>query len=146
MKITIDERPSARDIEITILCAKTDREVLDIVARLRMHDRKVTGYSDGQTRIVSAEDVLYIESIDGHTFFYTNDSVLETRLRLCEMEERFSDCDFMRIAKNCVVNFRKITGLSPDLNGRMLATLENSERIVISRQYASQVRRKIGIM
>lgn len=84
-------------------------------------------------------------TIDGRTFFYTNDAVLETRLKLYEMEERLSDCDFLRISKNCVVNFRRIGALSPDLNGRMLATLENGERIVISRQYAPQVKRKIGI-
>ncbi len=145
MRITIDEQPSAQDIEITILCARTDQEVLDIVARLRMHDRKITGYANGQTLVVSVEDVLYIESIDGRTFFYTNDAVLETRLKLYEMEERLSDCDFLRISKNCVVNFRRIGALSPDLNGRMLATLENGERTVISRQYAPQVKRKIGI-
>ncbi len=146
MKITIDEQPSAPDIEVIIRCPKTDREVLDMVTRLRMHDHKITGYADGQTRIVNVEDIHYIESVDGRTFFYTDDAVLETRLRLYEMEERLANCDFMRISKNCVVNFRSITALSPDLNGRIIATLENGERIVISRQYATHAKRKIGIV
>jgi hypothetical protein len=42
MKITIDERPEASGIEVAIVCRKTDQQVLDIVARLRMFDRKVT--------------------------------------------------------------------------------------------------------
>lgn len=99
MKITIEEQKAAQDIEVTIVCVRADRRVLDIAARLRMLDRKVTGAADGCTRVLSAEDVLFIESVDKHTFIYTADTVLETGLRLYEMEELLADCDFLRIAK-----------------------------------------------
>ena len=140
MKITIEEREAAQDIEVTIVCVRVDRRVLDIAARLRMLDRKVTG-----TRVLSAEDVLFIESVDKHTFIYTADTVLETGLRLYEMEGRLADCDFLRIAKGCIVNFRAITALKPDVNGRIIATLENGEQVVISRQYAPDVKSKLGL-
>lgn len=145
MKITIEEREAAQDIEVTIVCVRADRRVLDIVARLRMLDRKVTGTADGCTRVLSAEDVLFIESVDKHTFIYTADTVLETGLRLYEMEELLADCDFLRITKGCIVNFRAITALKPDVNGRIIATLENGERVVISRRYAPDVKSKLGL-
>ena len=145
MKITIEEQEAAQDIEVTIVCARADRRVLDIVARLRMLDRKVTGTADGCTRVLSAEDVLFIESVDKHTFIYTADTVLETGLRLYEMEELLADCDFLRITKGCIVNFRAITALKPDVNGRIIATLENGERVVISRRYAPDVKSKLGL-
>lgn len=145
MKITIEEQEAAQDIEVTIACVRADHRVLDIAARLRMLDRKVTGTADGCTRVLSAEDVLFIESVDKHTFIYTADTVLETSLRLYEMEERLADCDFLRIAKGCIVNFRAITVLKPDVNGRIIATLENGERVVISRQYAPDVKSKLGL-
>lgn len=146
MKITIDEQPGMMGVDVTIACGKTDQQVLDIVARLRMFDRKVTGGSNGSTHIVSAEDVLYVESVDKHTFFYTEEAVYETPLRLYEMEDRLRECDFMRVAKGCVVNFQKIASLKPDVNGRIIATMTNGERIVISRQYAPAVKRKLGLM
>lgn len=145
MKITIDERKTAQDVEVTIVCARADRRVLDLAARLRMLDRKVTGTADDRTRVLSAEDVLFIESVDKRTFIYTADEVLETSLRLYETEERLADCDFLRIAKGCIVNFRAITALKPDVNGRIVATLENGERVVISRQYAPVVKSKLGL-
>lgn len=145
MKITIEEREAAQDIEVTIVCVRVDRRVLDIAARLRMLDRKVTGTADGCTRVLSAEDVLFIESVDKHTFIYTADTVLETGLRLYEMEELLADCDFLRITKGSIVNFRAITALKPDVNGRIIATLENGERVVISRQYAPDVKSKLGL-
>ncbi len=145
MRITIDEQKAARDIEVTIVCARADRRVLDLVARLRMFDRKVTGVADGRTRVLSAEDVLFIESVDKRTFIYTADEVLETGLRLYEMEERLADCDFLRIARGCIVNFRAITALKPDINGRIIATLSSGEQVVISRQYAPDVKSKLGL-
>lgn len=145
MRITIDEQSGARDIEVTIVCPKADRRVLDMVARLRMLDRKVTGTADGRTRVLSAEEVLFVESVDKRTFIYTKDEVLETGLRLYEMEERLADCEFMRIAKGCIVNFRAITALRPDINGRIVATLLNKDQVVISRQYAPAVKAKLGL-
>lgn len=145
MKITIEEQKAAQDIEVTIVCVRADRCVLDIAARLRMLDRKVTGTADGCTRVLSAEDVLFIESVDKRTFIYTADTVLETGLRLYEMEELLADCDFLRITKGCIVNFRAITALKPDVNGRIIATLENGERVVISRRYAPDVKSKLGL-
>lgn len=97
-------------------------------------------------RVVKAEDVLYVESVDKRTFIYLPDEVLETSLRLYEMEERLADCDFLRIAKGCVVNFRKIVALEPDINGRIVATMENAEQVVISRRYAPDVKRKLGML
>ena len=82
MKITIEEHEAAQDIEVTIVCVKADRRVLDISARLRMLDRKVTGTADGCTRVLSAEDVLFIESVDKHTFIYTAETVPVPSLRL----------------------------------------------------------------
>ena len=146
MKISIDEQPGTQDIEITIVCGKKDQQVLDIVARLRMFDRKVTGSADNATHVVNAEDILYVESVDKHTYFYTADEVYETALRLYEMEERLEGCDFLRVAKGCVVNFQRITSLRPEMNGRLIATMDNGEQVVISRQYAPDVRHKLGLM
>lgn len=119
--------------------------MLDMVARLRMLDRKVTGVVDGHTLVLSAEDVLFIESVDKRAFIYTTDEVLETSLRLYEMEDCLAGCDFLRVAKGCIVNFRAVTALKPDVNGRIIATLKNGERVVISRQYAPTVKSKLGL-
>ena len=51
----------------------------------------------------------------------------------------------MRVAKGCIVNFRAITALRPDINGRIVATLLNKDQVVISRQYAPAVKAKLGL-
>lgn len=72
--------------------------------------------------------------------------MFETALRLYEMEERLEGCDFLRVAMSCAVNFRRIASLRPEINGRLVATMDNGEQVIISRQYAPDVRRKLGML
>lgn len=109
-----------------------------------MHDRRLNGTVQGETCAVPAGEILYIESIDGRCFAYSATTVLEMPLRLIELEERLADAHFVRIAKNCLVNLCRIAGLKPYVGGRLLARLDNNEEIVISRKYASAIKKLLG--
>lgn len=143
MKIEIETDKSLREPEIIVRCAVVDERIVSIVAGLRMHDRRLTGTSDGEVRVVTAGEVLYIESVDGRCFAYTNATVLEMPLRLCELEERLIDAGFVKVARNCLVNLCRIAGLRPYVGGRLLARLDNDEEIVISRKYAGEIRKQL---
>ena len=143
MKIEIETDESLREPEIIVRCAVVDERIVSIVAGLRMHDRKMTGESDGEMRIVAVGEILYVESVDGRSFAYTGDAVLEMPLRLCELEERLVDADFVKVARNCLVNLCRIAGLRPYVGGRLLARLDNDEEIVISRKYAGEIRKRL---
>lgn len=140
MKIDIETDASLTETEVLLRCATVDESVAAIVASLRMHDRRLTGTSDGETRIVAAGEILYVESVDGRCFAYTNTTVLEMPLRLVELEERLADAGFARVAKNCLVNLCRIAGLRPYVGGRLLARLDNDEEVVVSRKYTGEIK------
>ena len=144
MKIKIETDESLREPEIIVRCAVVDDRIVSIVADLRMHDRKMTGDVDGETRVVSVGEIIYVESVEGRSFAYTGDAVLEMPLRLCELEERLVDVGFVKVARNCLVNLCRIAGLRPYVGGRLLARLDNDEEIVISRKYAGEIRRQLN--
>ncbi len=143
MKIDIETDATLAETEVLLRCVAVDESIAAIVASLRMHDRRLTGTSDGEMRVVAAGEVLYIESVDGRCFAYTRSMVLEMPVRLVELEERLAPAGFVRIAKNCLVNLCRIAGLRPYVGGRLLARLDNGEEIVISRKYASTVKKTI---
>ena len=145
MKITINENAHIEETEIIINCRQADEQILRICAGLRMFDRKVTGLLEGQMYLLNASDVLYAESVDRKTFLYTAGQVYETPLRLYELEERLAGEDFIRATKSCLLNFGKVKSLRGDYGGRMLCTLENDEKITLSRQYTVDVKRKLGL-
>jgi two-component system, LytTR family, response regulator LytT len=145
MKIIVDEDQSLDHVEVIFRTPRIDADVIEAVSRLRLFDQKLTGQADGVTHIVPAKDVLYFESVDKKTFFYTADKVFETQMRLYEIEDKLANCSFVRIGKSIVVNLKEVTSLKSDVAGKMIATLSNGERAVISRAYTPLVKQKLGL-
>ena len=84
--------------------------------------------------------------MEKRTFLYTQDGVFETPLRLYELEERLAPWDFVRVSKAMIVNFGKTQSISPDFAGRLQLTLENGEKVGVSRKYAPAIKGKLGLL
>ena len=108
-------------------------------------NRKIIGISKGETYCIEQESILYFETVDRKTFCYTADGVYEITLKLYEIEEKYENTDYIRISKSSIVNLNKIKSIRPDFGGKILATMENNEKIYISRQYVPVLKRKLGI-
>ena len=145
LKIEIKEEISCEETQINIVCSHMDSSILKILAMLRSFDRKITGIKGGETYLLEAYEILYIDTADKKTFFYTKDEVYETPFRLYELEVRLEPAEFIRVSKSALVNFAKIRSLRPDMGGRMRLTMENGEIVIASRQYVPVIKRKLGI-
>ncbi len=145
MRIVVEEDPVLTETEVIIRCKETTPQVMGMLAALRAFDQRLTGDRDGQTYLLEAGEVFYVESVDKRTFLYTAEGVYETPLRLYELEERLASWDFIRASKSVIVNFGRVQSIRPDLGGRLRLTLENGEVVGVSRQYAPTIRKKLGI-
>lgn len=145
MKITINENSSLTDTEIIINCKNADENILKMIASLRIYEHKLTGTKDNKTFIIDANEVLYCDTVDKKTFIYTQNEVFETGLKLYELEEKLSSNDFFRASKSTVINLAKIKSLMPDFGGRLSVTLENGEKLNISRQYVPYIKQKLSL-
>lgn len=145
MKLHINEDSQYKEIDITINCSRLSPEVEKLISMLRVLDLKLTGKKDGQTYILDAAKVLYIDTVDKKTFFYTRTEVYETDLKLYELEEQLGAMDFLRANKSCIINFHQIISIKPDIDGKLLVTMSNGERLYISRQYSAIIKAKLGV-
>lgn len=141
ININIDERNV--ETEITINCAAMSDKLEKVIASLRALDSKLTGVKGGQTYILDAFEILYIDTVDKKTFLYTKSDVYETALRLYELEEQLSSNDFFRAGKSSIINFNKIKSLKSDIDGRIIVVMENDEKLVVSKQYAPFIKNKL---
>lgn len=145
MKITINENNNFSQTEIIINCNKTDEQILRLLNLLKNNDNKLTAVKDGQTFVLEPKNVLYIESVDKKTFVYCSNAVYETSLKLYELEDRLCPDGFVRAAKAAIINLSQVRSLRPDLGARLILTLNNGEKIIASRQYAQEIKLKLGI-
>ena len=107
-------------------------------------DCRLLGTDGAGTFIVEPSEVLYAETVDGRTFLYGRDRVLESPLRLYELEEALAGTEFVRASKSLIVNFDHVRALRPYLNARLELVLDNGESVIASRQYAPAIKQKIG--
>jgi DNA-binding LytR/AlgR family response regulator len=116
-----------------------------MLAIIRSFDKKLIGTKDGKTFVIDTTDVLYFDTADKRTFLYTQDNVLETPLRLYELEEQLSGGSFFRASKSMIINISKISSLRPELSGKIEVTLSNAEKLYVSRQYVPELKNKLGL-
>lgn len=145
LKIEIDVKESYQDTEIKIFCNRLTPEIEKIIATLRMMNRQLTVSKEGEIYLLDVNEVIYAESIDKKTFVYTGTEVYESDFKLYELEQQLDPCGFFRASKSCMVQLKYIRSLKADINRKIRATLENGEQIMISRQYADELKRKLGV-
>jgi len=145
MKITIQTDEQCTETEIAVICNRMSGDIEKLIAAIRMYDLKLTGTKDGKQFILDAADVLYIDTIDKHTFLYTKTAVYESPLKLYELEEKLIDRDFLRASKSCLFNINYVESIEYDSNRRLILTMENQIKLMVSRQYMAAVKHKLEV-
>lgn len=144
MKITIEVPKPGEEDEIIVRCTDLDERVLKLIQALRSED-KLTGYIDDKIVKLSMKEIYYFEAVDNKVFSYTAKETYEVHKKLYEIEQAFEHTDFLRISKSVIVNVAKIAYVKPIFNGRFEAKLKNDEKIIVSRQYVLNLKKKLGI-
>ena len=141
MKIRINDRPDIQEIEVIINCVADDPLVNKIISALNTVDAKLLCRRQGETFQLGLADILYIESVDRKTFLYTEEQVYETDRRLYELEDYLKDHSFFRTSKTTIINLRRTKSIRPEIGATLLLTMDNQEKIIVSRQYAGSIKR-----
>ncbi len=145
MKITINMDEHIQDTQIEISCKQLTPEIEKILATLRILNEQLMAVKDDETYILDVAKIIYIEAVERKTFVYTQEDVYESKLKLYEIEERLVECGFFRVSKSCLVHLKFIKSLKNDINRRIRLTLESGEQIMVSRQYADEMKRRLGL-
>lgn len=132
--------------EVILRCKALDDEMLEVLALLRDRSAKLAAFKDGDTHMLSPSDILYAEAVDGRTFLYTKDMVLESGRSLASLLDAYRDAGLLRIGKSQLVNLYHVAKLKSLPNSRIEITLENKERLIVSRHYIQSLKEKLGLL
>lgn len=145
MKIIIEECMPGEEDQIIIRCGEMDENLLRIISEIKMGQKKLVGMKDGNINMIEPANVYYFEGVDNKVFMYCKQAVYETKLKLYEIEEAYTNTNYFRASKSVILNVAKIKSISPAYSGRFEALLFNGEKVVISRQYVPDLKRKLGL-
>lgn len=142
MKYTI-EHISQGEEEVILRCHSPSAEMEQLIRYLESRSRKLIGIRDSIRTVVEQPEILYVESVEGKTFAYTESEVFQMEHSLAQMEQLLGAVNFFRCSKSMILNIDRVRELRSLASNRIEATMCNGERIMISRTYASEFRRRL---
>ena len=145
MKIEIDIDGKYKDLGVKITSPGMTPEVEKIVSLMRMVDMQIVVKKGEETVLLDANRILYIEAVERNTFVYTTEEVYESDFKLYEFEQQLSERDFIRVSKQGLLNLKQVKSLRADINRKIRVTLQNGEQIIVSRMYADELRKRLGV-
>lgn len=145
MKVTIQECASDEEEEIIIRCRGIDERISRLLKALQSDQEKLTVFDGEKMHQVKLRDVCYFEAVDNRVFACMEREVFEVRSKLYELEKHYGSADFFRVSKSIILNLSKVDHFSPMFQGRMDACMINKEHVVISRQYVSLLKIRLGL-
>lgn len=139
MKVTLQQISEGRE-EIIIKYRQMTKQIDGIVKYIEGQGEKLPGIKEEHRFLVSIHEIIYLESVDGITWFYTGNEVYKADLTLALCEAMYSGEGFFRCSKSMIVNIYHIDRLKSMPGNRIDATMDNGEHVIISRRYAKELR------
>ena len=144
MRVEIRKAKTEEDESAVINAVEVTDSIRRAVDLLQGSGSGIPVFSGSDTLVLRNDQIYYIESVDKRTYVYSKDNCYETKYRLYELEELLG-FHFLRCSKAMIVNIRKIRSVRAELNARMSVELLNGERIIISRGYVKDLKKKLGV-
>lgn len=142
MKYTIEKLDSGEN-EVLVRYSTLSPEVNQIICILKNENRKLLGISNNEKVIVDISEILYIESVDGRSYAYTQNDVIKLEYTLLQLEQLIGEISFFRCSKSMIINIDKVKSLRSLASNRIDAMMCNGEHVMISRTYASDFRKRL---
>lgn len=145
MKIIIEQIGPEEEEQILIRCRSVDDSIVALARELEGRREKLTVRDGERILQIETSEIYYFEAVDNRVFIYAKEKVYETKWKLYELEEQFGHANFIRVSKSVILNLSKVDSFHPEFNGRFEALMKNRERVLISRQYVPELKKKLGI-
>ncbi len=146
MKIEIFVDEKATDLNISVTCKQLTPDIERILTILRMMNHQLAAKKNEEIYLLDIAQVIYIESVDRKCFIYTSDEIYESDFRLYELEQQLEEYGFFRVSKSFLIHLQKVQSLKAEINRKIRITMSNGEQIVASRQYAEELKKRLGVV
>ena len=134
----VEDKP----LTVTIEYPEYTESVKGLIKRIRSLDLSFSAFSDDRQIRIALSDVYYLENVDRKVFLYTHGDVYRLDASMTEIDKITEDSDLVRISRTCVMNTAHLTEIRQLKNSHPEAMLDNGERLIVSRKYLRDIKRR----
>ena len=145
MKLKLLEDKNIKEVLVSITYGVYDKRIQKIVDIVEGNGLQLKGTIDDHEYTVASGEIFYIETLENKTFIYTEQKVLESKMKLYKLEKILGETSFVRISKSVLLNMNELDSVRPLQNYRLEANLKNGEKLVINRHYIQRVKEYLNL-
>lgn len=134
----VEDKP----LTVTIEYPEYTESVKGLIKRIRSLDLSFSAFLDDRQIRIALFDVYYLENVDRKVFLYTHGDVYRLDASMTEIDRITEDSDLVRISRTCVMNTAHLTEIRQLKNSHLEAMLDNGERLIVSRKYLRDIKRR----
>lgn len=136
------ERIESGEEEIVVRSKERTAAIDEMISRISREEPKLCGVLEesGQSTMLTIRELLYFESVDGKLYAYATSQVYRIKLKLEEVAMKYSNMGFVQCSRTMVINLYRIEHLETLPGAKILATMKNGEKVLITRKYSGYVR------
>lgn len=119
-------------------------ELLSYLETLK-NKTSLVGYQKGRMYPLLIDDIVYIEGFSRECYIHTIDEEYESQYKLFEIESILEGTSLIRISKSIIVNINHIHYILPETNMRYGIYMRSHVKLILSRKYLKDFKKKIGM-
>lgn len=131
-----------KPLTVTIEYPEYTESVKGLVKKIENLDVSFSALADDRQMRIPLSDVYYLENVDRKIFLYTKGDVFRLDASGREIGEITEDTDLVRISRTCIMNTSHLTEIKQLKNSHLEATLDNGEKLIVSRKYLREIKRR----
>lgn len=143
LKLQLKQETGIKDTEINIKYSILTNQLKHIIHYIHQSDYTLKGFIDNNLYYISIHDILYLDTTDRKTFIYTKDKIYECKKNIITLEKELVQTSFVRTSKTTLLNISVLQAVQPYPNHRILAQLNNGEKLIVSRKYIPDLKEKL---
>ncbi|MBD5460004.1 MAG: LytTR family transcriptional regulator [Lachnospiraceae bacterium] len=130
----------AEEVEVVIYCTEETERVRELRDAILAKERRYRGTDGDRSALLDPEEIFYFESVDKKVFACLASRVWQVSGSLERLEKELAGRNYLRASKSVLMNLGRVEEFTSTMGNRIIATMENGEKIVISRHYARRLR------
>lgn len=134
----VDNKP----LTVTIEYPEYTESVKGLIRKIESLDVSFSVTAEDRQMRIARSDVYYLEIVDRKAFLYTGKDVFRLDASMQEILNLTVDSDLVRISRTCIMNTSHLTEIRQLKNSHLEATLDNGEKLIVSRKYLRDIKRR----
>ena len=138
----ITRQATDKPLTVTIEYPEYTESVKGLIKRIESLDVSFSVTDEDRQMRIARSDVYYLEIVDRKVFLYTDKDVFRLDASMQELLRITEDSDLVRISRTCIMNTSHLTCIRQLKNSHLEATLDNGEKLIVSRKYLRDIKRR----